>query len=376
MTYADAGCATPASNRNRYINSTDVSPTNLALAKFHLSDGVVVTCHVLLDQRISVRSTLSARRRMLPKWSSVAADGPVRRCLSHQQGDQTQRSARVREAQLALQALSRRQRESQPAAALSATGTTWRSAARLGRLVWIASNVSHVCLRPVPASADYFCAPNSLSPRRRFRLVGLSSNSRYAGHRAAATTRRRRPFRVSSAPGDDAAAGDDPERSASTDGSGPASDSGSRAEQPGSGDARDGRRPGGRSRGPASGFGGVRWPGSGSDGGGVGASGEYGQSTWAKMMISLPLEVAAAASRSDSHYLQKRKRKQWWSSAEWPKVCCVLLIAASLLLKPRSVIEPIHQSLSCDTPRPRGTCVAPGLPWTCPAQVLPPHCAV
>ena len=39
------------------------------------------------------------------------------------------------------------------------------------------------------------------------------------------------------------------------------------------------------------------------------------------MMISLPLEVAAAASRADSHYLQKRKRKQWWSSAEFPKVC-------------------------------------------------------
>ncbi len=132
-------------------------------------------------------------------------------------------------------------------------------------------------------------------------------------------------MRVSSAPGDDAAAGDAAGRSASADGSGPASDSGSLAEQPGSGDARaDGRRPGGRSRGPVSGFG-VRWPGSGGggdDGGGAGASGEYGQSTWAKMMISLPLEVAAAASRSDSHYLQKRKRKQWWSTGEFPRVCC------------------------------------------------------
>ena len=128
-------------------------------------------------------------------------------------------------------------------------------------------------------------------------------------------------MRVSSALGDDGAAGDAAERSASADGSGPASDSGTQAAQPGSSDARaDGRRPGGRSRGPVSGFG-VRWPGSGGNGGSeAGASGEYGQSTWAKMMISLPLEVAAAASRSDSHYLQKRKRKQWWSTGEFPRV--------------------------------------------------------
>ena len=67
-------------------------------------------------------ASLIAQHRMLPRWSSVAADGPVRRCLSHQQGDQPQWPARVREAQLALQGLSRRQHESQPAAALSATG--------------------------------------------------------------------------------------------------------------------------------------------------------------------------------------------------------------------------------------------------------------
>ncbi len=45
------------------------------------------------------------------------------------------------------------------------------------------------------------------------------------------------------------------------------------------------------------------------------------QSSWAKMMLSLPLEVAAAASRSDSHYLQKRKRKHWWSAESFPRVC-------------------------------------------------------
>lgn len=50
------------------------------------------------------------------------------------------------------------------------------------------------------------------------------------------------------------------------------------------------------------------------------SKGSYGQSTWAKMLLSLPLEVAAAASRADSHYLQKRKRKHWWSKDHFPKV--------------------------------------------------------
>lgn len=60
---------------------------------------------------------------MLPKWPSVAADGPVRRCLSHQQGNQTQWPARGRDVQPAQQALRRQQHEPHPAAALSAAGT-------------------------------------------------------------------------------------------------------------------------------------------------------------------------------------------------------------------------------------------------------------
>ena len=57
--------------------------------------------------------------------------------------------------------------------------------------------------------------------------------------------------------------------------------------------------------------------------------GTYGQSTWAKMLLSLPLEVAAAASRADSHYLQKRKRKNWWSKEHFPRVTVQLIFALS-----------------------------------------------
>ena len=47
---------------------------------------------------------------------------------------------------------------------------------------------------------------------------------------------------------------------------------------------------------------------------------KFGQSEWSSLVLSLPLELAAANQRMDSHFLQKRKRKYWWSKSGFPKV--------------------------------------------------------
>ena len=42
--------------------------------------------------------------------------------------------------------------------------------------------------------------------------------------------------------------------------------------------------------------------------------------SWTRMVLALPLELAAVNSRTDNFYLRKRKRKQWWSVGHFPKV--------------------------------------------------------
>ncbi|KAK9820325.1 hypothetical protein WJX72_008977 [[Myrmecia] bisecta] len=46
----------------------------------------------------------------------------------------------------------------------------------------------------------------------------------------------------------------------------------------------------------------------------------YGSSSWVNLMLTLPLELAATAARTDQHWLQKRNRKRWWSKEHFPKV--------------------------------------------------------
>ena len=169
---------------------------------------------------------------------------------------------------------------------------------------------------PVPARNDYFCGRSSGSTARD--PVTLPSR---ADRRAAAAVSRRPAWHIHAVADGDAAAGDAAERSASAEGDRTApEDADGTCGDAAPADEGPGRRPGGRSRGQPGLQ--VRWPGFGGDsnGGSAGASGDYGQSSWAKMMLSLPLEVAAAASRSDSHYLQKRKRKHWWSAESFPRV--------------------------------------------------------
>ena len=43
--------------------------------------------------------------------------------------------------------------------------------------------------------------------------------------------------------------------------------------------------------------------------------------SWTRMVLALPLELAAVNSRTDNFYLRKRKRKHWWSVGHFPKVC-------------------------------------------------------
>ena len=38
------------------------------------------------------------------------------------------------------------------------------------------------------------------------------------------------------------------------------------------------------------------------------------------MIISLPLELAAASAKMDAHWLRKRKRKHWWKREQFPRV--------------------------------------------------------
>ena len=42
--------------------------------------------------------------------------------------------------------------------------------------------------------------------------------------------------------------------------------------------------------------------------------------SWTRMVLALPLELAAVNSRTDNFYLRKRKRKHWWSVGHFPKV--------------------------------------------------------
>lgn len=47
---------------------------------------------------------------------------------------------------------------------------------------------------------------------------------------------------------------------------------------------------------------------------------QFVQSSWAQMLLSMPLELAAASARTNQHWLQKRKRKHWWSREHFPRV--------------------------------------------------------
>ena len=43
-------------------------------------------------------------------------------------------------------------------------------------------------------------------------------------------------------------------------------------------------------------------------------------STWASMLLELPLELAAFGSKTNPYWLRKRKRSHWWSRQHFPKV--------------------------------------------------------
>lgn len=43
-------------------------------------------------------------------------------------------------------------------------------------------------------------------------------------------------------------------------------------------------------------------------------------STWASMLLELPLELAAFGSRTNPYWLRKRKRSRWWSKGHYPRV--------------------------------------------------------
>ena len=252
---------------------------------------------------------------MLPSHKGSSGVGSLQHKSGHRSGNSQARTRRVRNARSAGQAPRTRQDQSEPAA-LSAAGARRPSAAQVSHLLSISSgNVSHVCRHPGPRHRRLLL--RSIVRSTVARSDTLPSR---ADQTAAAAVRRRHAWRVKASADRDAATGDAAERSASADGTQPASEGGP-SRNAASGDEGAGRRPGGRSRGQPGLH--VRWPGFGGDtDGGIGSrSGDYGQSSWAKMMLSLPLEVAAAASRSDSHYLQKRKRKHWWSAESFPRVC-------------------------------------------------------
>ncbi len=45
------------------------------------------------------------------------------------------------------------------------------------------------------------------------------------------------------------------------------------------------------------------------------------ESSWAEMLLAMPLELAAASAKTNDHWLQKRKRKHWWKREQFPRVC-------------------------------------------------------
>ena len=77
--------------------------------------------------------------------------------------------------------------------------------------------------------------------------------------------------------------------------------------------------------------------------------------SWTRMVMALPLELAAVTSRTDNFYLRKRKRKHWWSREHFPKVSVVACPKASnkqsslaLILNIKFAYSHVsHASLSC-----------------------------
>lgn len=90
------------------------------------------------------------------------------------------------------------------------------------------------------------------------------------------------------------------------------------------------------------------------------AAKQYVQSSWAEMLLSMPLELAAASAKTNDHWLQKRKRKHWWKREQFPRVslplcglntCCCLQPNAGCCMchaiEGNTYLEASYQGVTC-----------------------------
>ena len=74
-------------------------------------------------------------------------------------------------------------------------------------------------------------------------------------------------------------------------------------------------------------------------------------SSWAHLLLELPLELAAVGARTNERWLRKRKRSHWWSKGPFPKVCSAVCFADGLCAIAAwvcGVLERVSSKASCD----------------------------
>ena len=60
---------------------------------------------------------------------------------------------------------------------------------------------------------------------------------------------------------------------------------------------------------------------------------------WARLLLTLPLELSAIGAKTEAHWLRRRNRSSWWrSNARFPKARCLCLVQALGCPLPR--VEP------------------------------------
>ena len=73
-------------------------------------------------------------------------------------------------------------------------------------------------------------------------------------------------------------------------------------------------------------------------------------STWASMLLELPLELAAIGSKTNPYWLRKRKRSHWWSRQTFPKAShlwlCQYLDACGAALRRNAYVHSVCNSQS------------------------------
>ena len=72
---------------------------------------------------------------------------------------------------------------------------------------------------------------------------------------------------------------------------------------------------------------------------------------WARLLLTLPLELSAIGAKTEAHWLRRRNRSSWWrSNARFPKArrtCHVRALGSALHVKPVAGRKAVNLETSC-----------------------------